>query len=580
MTQERNHRRIAYASAVIAVMAVLWIWKAPVHYVAAAFSTLEADAEVASPISTHFVDVPGLVAPQAYLAQIDAEGWRDSDRQILDAKIQNAELLGMVDASNGEPVSEPDATDNDRSVSLIGQRVIAAVDEDAAADIREGESNTVHLVMVPSEQGATFAIDKVVEGTVRVEPTATLRRVESLSAYSSPIGSKVVLHGYGFGPEMLDSSVVVCGVEAEVVTWSDTAVAFYVPSGASKPGYVGVVVDGVTSNGVYFVPYVSPRLTSITPSSGSAGSIVEIVGTGFGATQGDGWVSFGGTAAQVVSWSDTSISVRVPQGVTAGYAGVVRHGLTSNGKYFAPYGHPRVTAVSRTRVLSGELVTLNGTDFGTGGEVVLGGMRITPDTWSNTTVTFVVPEEAPSGYVGVRRDGTLTSNGIYMTVAPRLYSISSWWGQPGGQLTVTGEGFGDVPDGKFVQIGSGQGEVVSWSDSEIVVTIPADASSGYVGVGTTKAMSNGKYFVVVHKASITAVDATTVSPGQQITVVGANFGAPHAKSFLTISGKSCEIVSWSDSEIVATVCDGVSSGYVGVVKQGVASNGIFVQAVP
>ena len=48
------------------------------------------------------------------------------------------------------------------------------------------------------------------------------------------------------------------------------------------------------------------------------GSWVAIAGTSFGTSQGSGSVSFGGTTATVVSWSDTAIMVVVPTGLSTG----------------------------------------------------------------------------------------------------------------------------------------------------------------------------------------------------------------------------------------------------------------------
>ncbi len=56
----------------------------------------------------------------------------------------------------------------------------------------------------------------------------------------------------------------------------------------------------------------TPSITSISPTSGTAGSSVTIAGTNFGATQGASAVNFGVTNAAVTSWSNTSITATVP----------------------------------------------------------------------------------------------------------------------------------------------------------------------------------------------------------------------------------------------------------------------------
>ena len=64
--------------------------------------------------------------------------------------------------------------------------------------------------------------------------------------------------------------------------------------------------------------YPTPAFGSLTPTSGIPGSKFTITGSHFGATQGLGTVYFGGTHADIASWSDTSISAYVPDGLPSG----------------------------------------------------------------------------------------------------------------------------------------------------------------------------------------------------------------------------------------------------------------------
>ena len=57
---------------------------------------------------------------------------------------------------------------------------------------------------------------------------------------------------------------------------------------------------------------VGPSLVTIVPATGAVNVQVTIVGSDFGDTQGTSTVTFGGVSASVLSWSDTSIVVRVP----------------------------------------------------------------------------------------------------------------------------------------------------------------------------------------------------------------------------------------------------------------------------
>lgn len=71
------------------------------------------------------------------------------------------------------------------------------------------------------------------------------------------------------------------------------------------------------------------QVTSTTPRDACPGESTVIAGSGFGASQGSGSVSFGAATAAIVSWSDTSITTTVPAGV-AGVVNVVVHTAGGN----------------------------------------------------------------------------------------------------------------------------------------------------------------------------------------------------------------------------------------------------------
>lgn len=398
--------------------------------------------------------------------------------------------------------------------------------------------------------------------------------ITSLSVYNGPPDTLVTIYGTGFGAQKQSSIVWFNGVRAHFSSWTDTAVSFRVPAGVGA-GYVGIQNDGGMSNGKYFIPFAAPTLISATPLVQARGRDVTITGSLFGATQGTGWVSFGGAPGTVKLWSDTLIVATVPAAANSGYLGVVQNGLTSNGVLFTPYWQPRVTSLSANYTLVGNTVTINGTDFGsTPDKVVLNGVRFNAATWTDTRVTFTVPAGTGSGYVGIVR-GDRVSNGIYLWVAPKVTSLSSWWAAPGTRVTVTGQGFGSTA-GRYVLIFGGNTVTAdSWSDTSVTFTVPLTAPSGYVGFTDSQraATSNGIWLLVVKPAVISAVTPASVSSGATITVTGTDFGATQSSSSVRFNGANLAVLSWSDTQIVAVAPAGPAYGYIGVWKSGVASNG-------
>lgn len=79
----------------------------------------------------------------------------------------------------------------------------------------------------------------------------------------------------------------------------------------STLAFLGCGGGGGTSNPVSTL--VAPSITSISPSSGGPGTLVTITGTGFGSFQGNSVISYSGVTLQPSSWSDTVITVQIPQ---------------------------------------------------------------------------------------------------------------------------------------------------------------------------------------------------------------------------------------------------------------------------
>ena len=112
--------------------------------------------------------------------------------------------------------------------------------------------------------------------------------------------------------------------------------------------------DGSLSNSKTFTWTVTdvaqgPRITSLSPTSGTVGTAVEIIGTGFGATPVGSTVRFNGTAATTPSsWSATRIVAAVPSGATTGLVTVTVGGVASNGVSFT-VGPPPTSPITLTQ---------------------------------------------------------------------------------------------------------------------------------------------------------------------------------------------------------------------------------------
>lgn len=89
----------------------------------------------------------------------------------------------------------------------------------------------------------------------------------------------------------------------------------------------------------------APVIQLMTPQSGPVGTLVAIVGSGFGASQGTSTVMLNGTPVTWVSWSATNLQVQVPAGATSGNVVVTVSGKASNTKSFTVIPPPVIQLV-------------------------------------------------------------------------------------------------------------------------------------------------------------------------------------------------------------------------------------------
>lgn len=108
----------------------------------------------------------------------------------------------------------------------------------------------------------------------------------------------------------------------------------------SAQGNGDVTLIGATLSGQSAAQTVPPpQITSINPNKASPNAQVTISGSNFGSTQGTGSVLFGQTPARVVNWSDTNVTVRVPDlsdGSTVQVAVLTDHGISNTVNFSTP----------------------------------------------------------------------------------------------------------------------------------------------------------------------------------------------------------------------------------------------------
>ena len=257
--------------------------------------------------------------------------------------------------------------------------------------------------------------------------------------------------------------------------------------------------DDSTGYGKLVLSVSAPQIADVSPRRVQYGQTTTIVGQGFGATKGTGKVVFFAgkepSDSDYLAWSDAQIQVRVPTGARTGAVQVITGGGSDSAQVVvtSPYidaitNHTRTGAGAKTD----DLIQIDGDNFGLAQDsssAWIDSVAVSSfETWSDQTIRFRVPLNAPSGDVTV-----VTAEGISNVVrmeivSPYLAQLSPPQVQVGENLTLTGGNFGQERGTGYVlfnpNVQAAADGYAVWSSGVIVVRVPSEARSGGVRVFT------------------------------------------------------------------------------------------------
>ncbi|MFW5786077.1 MAG: transglutaminase domain-containing protein [bacterium] len=200
---------------------------------------------------------------------------------------------------------------------------------------------------------------------VVVSTSGSKPRITTVAPEAARPGDLIVIQGENFG-ESRSRGRVRIGTETphhnDYESWADSRIVVRVPEGSSS-GLVYVSTSNGRSNGALFrnsdqepgsaadATVGLPAITGITPDPAEVGAVIALTGDHFGDIRGDGAVLFTAREADerhplssssgsvepaseeqgYVSWTNTEIRVRIPQGATSGTVRVETHRGSSSG---------------------------------------------------------------------------------------------------------------------------------------------------------------------------------------------------------------------------------------------------------
>ncbi len=173
------------------------------------------------------------------------------------------------------------------------------------------------------------------------------------------------------------------------------------------------------------------------------------------------------------------------------------------GKKLVTATQPAPTSVSPPRAAAGQVITVAGSGFGAlqGTSVLtLNDNPVNVSAWSDTKIVFALPRRLPDGTVvvaGITLQIGLLVNGqpagqllpLPISIPANVTGVNPGSAAVGDPVTVTGSRFDNQQTDSGVTFDGIHVPVVSWSDSSIVVVVPAQLLDG-------SAMTSGRQVTV------------------------------------------------------------------------------------
>ncbi|MFH1891941.1 MAG: IPT/TIG domain-containing protein [Candidatus Zixiibacteriota bacterium] len=391
-------------------------------------------------------------------------------------------------------------------------------------------------------------------------------RIEELRPSTGTFGTQLEIIGDFFGETQGSSRVSFNGVNPDILSWSDGRIVTTYPVGCTS-GELTVTVDGEVSNAM---PYSVFGITSISPNWGAPGDTITVSGTGFGDMQGANSVEIDGVEVSVVEWTPEQIVCELSAESMRGTLTVSIGGMLSNGVQIY------VFYVDRMEPVEGPVeteVSIYGRGFGDSqgyhNYVSFAGTRANTLQWSDSQIVVQVPYWSTTGDVLVKLFGHPISAGTFTVDC--LFAVTGVepdWGPPGTMVTITGSGFGINQGSSRVRFGNTLASVISWDDTEIVVSVPNIDKSGVVSVSAANCTSSGILFSV-YRALDLVPDVGL--PGDTLAILGSGFWESQAGSEVLFGELTPEIAEWTDSLIRIIVPAEASDCNVTVLVNGILS---------
>lgn len=302
-------------------------------------------------------------------------------------------------------------------------------------------------------------------------------RVFEISSITTSVGASITISGEGWGSAINGSTLSFAGPAAAIIdSWSDEKIVLKVPAGAITGELTATIHQVSFKVGDFAVN----SILGLSQDLVITGDEVEISGVGFGDGGADSAVLLGSIAAEIISWSDRLIRIRVPEKARPGQLAVNNKGHLSNSRLLEVLG---ITALSHQRRPLNSILTISGHGFGTETGFVLFGEEVASNftSWKDDEIKIKVPDSI-TGQVAIKVSRRGVRSNALPFIAAEITGIDESEGWVGREIIVTGKSLGDGTSGDKVSFNGLAAPIISWQDEQIRVRVPVNATTGPVSI--------------------------------------------------------------------------------------------------
>jgi hypothetical protein len=406
----------------------------------------------------------------------------------------------------------------------------------------------------------------------RVTAAPAAPTISGITPPHAPPGAEVRIAGDGFSPRITENIVTLGGLPVVVRTAAPTELVVIVPTGATTGSFVVRVAASGEVTSPAFTVDVGVQVTSFTPTVVSPGGRVTITGTGYAPRAAQDRVFINGTAARIVSATETSIVIDVPAAATTGtiLVDVRGGGRAYSAAALTVQPAPTITSVDPVSGVVGATIHIVGTGFGTDIRQVaatIHGSALTIRNLTPTDITAEIPAGAVTDRISVVVNGLppVLSPSFSVLTPVTVASFAPETGGPGTEVRIAGAGFSPAAGHDRVTLAGVECPVLAATATELRVRIPS-ATSGPLVVEVRNAGSarTTRPFVVTTPPFVARFEPASGTPGAVVRITGTGFGTTAGIVEVTFGGRAAPIRSITDTQIEAAVPSGATTGRIGV----------------